>query len=66
MAQTAEPGRPENSARCPELGLIESRGDDLQTRSYRLTTGGRAYLLGRRVADWGLTTSETAFKSIAR
>jgi len=28
-----------------ELGLIESKGDDLRTRSYRLTSGGFAYLL---------------------
>lgn len=28
-----------------DLGLIESRGDDLRTRSYRLTQVGRACLL---------------------
>jgi hypothetical protein len=28
-----------------DLGLIESRGDDLRARTYRLTSGGRAYLL---------------------
>lgn len=29
-----------------DLGLIEFRGDDLRTRTYRLTSGGRAYVLG--------------------
>jgi hypothetical protein len=33
-----------------DLGLIESKGDDLRARTYRLISGGSAYLL-RRPAD---------------
>jgi hypothetical protein len=31
-----------------DLGLVESKGDDLKARSYRLTSGGSAYLSGQR------------------
>lgn len=33
-----------------ELGLIEAKGEDLRARSYRLTLGGSAYLLGSVLA----------------